>query len=108
MLALKRVDFAAAVTGLYAPAPDRAWTEAELQKELAPCLEALGNLDITPRSRRPDKSILTPDGEKRWSARQILLSPATDDESWMLDCVVDLQAPRSEDAPLLELIRIGT
>jgi superfamily II RNA helicase len=112
LLALKRVDFAAAVAGLYAPTPDRAWTEVELQKELAPCLEALGNLDITPRSRRPDKTRLVPDatepGGKRWHAQQILLSPSTDDESWMLDCVIDLSTPRSEDTPLLELIRIGT
>jgi hypothetical protein len=108
LLGLKRVDFAAAAAGLYSPSPDRAWTDLELQKELAPCLEALGNLDITPRSRRPDKTRLVPDGDKRWRAQQILLSPTTDDESWMLDCVIDLSTPRSEDVPLLELVRIGT
>jgi superfamily II RNA helicase len=139
LLALKRVDFAAAIAGLRAPPEGQAgWTPAELQAELAPCLAALGNLDVTPRARRPERSALVPDGPKRFKAQQTLLAPAQSRasapavtlamaeaagatseelergdqaaaaEAWMLDCVVDLTEPRSEDEPLLELVRIGT
>ena len=141
LLALKRMDFAYAIAGLRRPppgSPARAWTEVELQAELAPCLAALGNLDITPRSRRPDQTTLIPDGPKRYKAQQTLLAPAkalgnqeaiaamasaagatgeelergtlaeSAPEAWMLDCLVDVSEPRPEDEPLLELVRIGT
>ena len=134
LLALARRDFGAAIAGLRAPSADAAWTAEELEAELAPCLAALGALDTTPRARRPDRSVLLPDGAKRFRAQQKLLAPArgegavesmaraagaTDAElesapagdpprdEWMLDCVVDLAVPRPEDEPLLELIRIG-
>ena len=35
-------------------------------------------------------------------------SPAATSEEWMLDCVVDLNQPKPEEEPLLELVRIGT
>jgi hypothetical protein len=121
LLALGRRDFAAAGAGLRTP-----WTAADLEAGLQPCLTALGSLDITPRARRPDRSVVLPDGVKRFRAQQKLLSPArasnsveaqalaagaaasdTEDE-WMLDCAVDLSEPRPEDEPLLDLVRIGT
>jgi hypothetical protein len=34
--------------------------------------------------------------------------PVDSHDEWMLDCIVDLTAPRPEDEPLLELVRIGT
>jgi hypothetical protein len=110
-----------------------AWTAPELERELAPCLAALGALDVTPRARRPDRTVLLPDGPKRFRAQQKLLAPAgkgsaieamaqaagataaelenaggAEQEQWMLDCAVDLSQPRPEDEPLLELVRIGT
>jgi hypothetical protein len=138
LLALARRDFAGAASGLRAASADAAWTAEELEAELAPCAAALGALDTTPRARRPDRSVLLPDGPKRFRAQQKLLAPAraasgiesmaraagaTDaelesvsvggqaaepHEEWMLDCVVDLSEARPEDEPLLELIRIGT
>jgi hypothetical protein len=93
---------------------------------LQPCVAALGALDTTPRARRPDRSVLLPDGPKRFRAQQKLLSPARAgsaleaqalaagaaateiEDEWMLDCVADLADPRPEDEPLLELVRIGT
>jgi len=116
LLALARRDFAAAAAGLRAPSPDAAWTAAELEAELAPCLADLGALDTTPRARRPDRSVLLPDGLKRFKAQLSLASvsgsgageDATLHGDWMLDCAVDLSQPRPEDEPLLELVRIGT
>jgi superfamily II RNA helicase len=121
LLALGRRDFAAAGAGLRTP-----WTAAGLEAELQPCLAALGSLDITPRARRPDRSVVLPDGVKRFRAQQKLLSPARasnsveaqalaagaaasdSEDEWMLDCAVDLSEPRPEDEPLLDLVRIGT
>ena len=120
LLALARRDFVAAAAGLRTP-----WTAADLEAELQPCLAALGALDITPRARRPDRSVVLADGVKRFRAQQTLLSPASASNSveaqalaagaaaseiedeWMLDCAVDLTAPRPEDEPLLDLVRIG-
>jgi superfamily II RNA helicase len=132
LFALARRDFAAAAAGLKASSPDSAWTPEELETELAPALAALGALDTTPRARRPDRTMLLPDGPKRFRAQQNLLGAAGREsavtamardagatgaelenaseakEEWMLDCVIDLGVPRPEDEPLLELVRIGT
>jgi superfamily II RNA helicase len=120
LLALARRDFAGAAAGLKTP-----WTAAELEAELQPCLAALGSLDVTPRARRPDRSVVLPDGPKRFKAQQKLLAPARAmaaveaqalaagaaepeaAEEWMLDCAVDLSEPRPEDEPILDLVRIG-
>jgi hypothetical protein len=135
LVSLARRDFAAAAAGLRAVGGKPAWTPQELGRELAPCLAALGALDVTPRARRPDRTALLPDGTKRFRAQQKLLAPAgkgsaieamaraagatgaelenasaahAPQEEWMLDCVVDLGEARPEDEPLLELVRIGT
>ena len=126
LLALGRRDFATAALGLRAPSPDAAWNAAELEAESGPCFAALGALDTTPRARRPDRTVLLPEGPKRFRAQQKLLAPArggsaiesmaraagatveeAESDDWMLDCIVDLTEPRPEDEPLLELIRIG-
>jgi hypothetical protein len=135
LFALARRDFAGAAAGLKASSPDSAWTPEELEAELAPALAALGALDTTPRARRPDRTVLLPDGPKRFRAQQKLLAPgrvesaveamsraagatgaemeaaaavvAAPKDEWMLDCVVDLTVPRPEEEPLLELLRIG-
>jgi superfamily II RNA helicase len=121
LLALSRKDFAGAAAALRTP-----WTAADLEAELQPCLTALGSLDVTPRARRPDRSVVLPDGPKRFKAQQKLLAPIRAsnsveaqalaagaaepeaEEEWMLDCIVDLSVARPEDEPLLELVRIGT
>jgi superfamily II RNA helicase len=127
LLSLARRDYAGAASALRAPSPDAAWTAAELEAELRPCLEALGALDLTPRARRPDRSVILPDGPKRFKAQQKLLAPARagnaveaqalaagatlaedSGDDWMLDCLVDLSTPRPEDEPLLELVAIRT
>ena len=128
LLSLARKDFAGAAAALRP-----GWTAAELQAQLEPCLAALGGaLDVTPRARRPDRSVLLPDGPKRFKAQQKLSAPAraqdkvqamaeaagataaelesagpSAHEEWMLDCSIDVTEPRPEDEPLLQLVRIG-
>src|SRR3954462_3381891 len=136
LFALARRDFAGAAAGLRASSADSAWTPDELEAELAPALAALGALDTTPRARRPERTVLLPEGPKRFRAQQKLLGTARGEsaveamgrdsgatgeemeaaasvdsaprEEWMLDCVVDLTGPRPGEEPLLELVRIGT
>src|SRR3954469_15037382 len=72
LLALARKDFAGAAAGLRAPSAETAWTPAELEAELAPCLAALGALDTTPRARRPDRTVILSEGPKRFRVRQKL------------------------------------
>ncbi|HEY2028572.1 MAG TPA: DUF3516 domain-containing protein [Myxococcales bacterium] len=126
LLALARKDFAAAVQALRTRSSETAWTEAELAQELQKCLDDVGELDVTPRARRPDASIVTQEGPKRFRARQRLFAKtraATAVEQmalaagaaepdptneWMLDCLVDLSEPLPEDAVLLELDAIRT
>ena len=133
LVALARRDFAAAAAGLRVATGRAAWTAAELEAELSPCLAALGALDTTPRARRPDRTVLLPDGPKRFRAQQKLMAPSratsaieamaraagatgaelasaapVSDDEWMIDCLLDLGEPRPEDEPLLELQRIGT
>src|SRR4051812_25526738 len=76
LLRLARRDFSGAAAGLRAASAETAWTPAELEAELAPCLAALGALDATPRARRPDRTVVLDDGPKRFRARQKLLAPA--------------------------------
>ncbi|HVE83278.1 MAG TPA: DUF3516 domain-containing protein, partial [Myxococcales bacterium] len=95
------------VPGLLAPG-EVEWTAARLEEAMAPYWAEHPSIDLTPRARRPDLTFLQPvEGEaKRWTARQRILDPAGHGD-WMVEARVDLTQPRPEDAPLLELIRIG-
>ncbi|MFL5319180.1 MAG: DUF3516 domain-containing protein, partial [Myxococcaceae bacterium] len=83
------------------------WTAARLEAEIAPYFAAHPAIDTTPRSRRPDKTFLKQDGPKRWSVRHNLVDPEGN-EDFAIEAVVDLNEDRSEDLPVIELLRIGT
>ncbi|MBI2898477.1 MAG: DUF3516 domain-containing protein [Deltaproteobacteria bacterium] len=82
------------------------WTAERLAAEMAPYWAEHATIDLTPRARHPHNTVLGQAGPRRWEARQKILDPEGE-EDWMLDCVVDLEAPRDEDQPLIELLRIG-
>jgi hypothetical protein len=84
------------------------WTPQGLEETMAPYWAEHASIDLTPRARRPDLTFLKPlEGEpKRWVARHRILDPAGHGD-WMVEARVDLTAPRTEDDPLLQLIRIG-
>jgi superfamily II RNA helicase len=129
LLALVRKDFAGAAESLKALPEDQAWTPEELEAEVAPAIAGLGAIDVTPRARRPDRTVIFPDGEKVFRVSQKLLAPqraqtmeeqaaATDAEKmvgesveadeWVIEAKLDLSEPVPDGARLLELIRIGT
>jgi superfamily II RNA helicase len=102
--ALARKDYEGALAALM---PGTEWTAVSLAKELEPYWAEHPAIDVTPAARKPDKTQLSPDGARVWIARQNIVDP-TGEADWMIDCVVDLTEARDEDAPLIQLRRIGT
>jgi hypothetical protein len=74
-------------------------------------------VDLTPRARRPDRTVLTEDGPLVWRAQQRFgppprpaaahEEPAGDEADWTIECTVDLREPLG-DGPSIALVRIGT
>ena len=106
LIYLSKKDYETAATFLW-PAGGHTWTAAELETEMAGYWSGYSSIDTRPNARKPDKTILKEAGPRRWEALQKIVAP-DGEEDFMLDCVVDLAEPRPDDAPLLELRRIGT
>ncbi|GAC1336295.1 MAG: DEAD/DEAH box helicase [Myxococcales bacterium] len=105
--ALSTKDYVEAALALWTPPGDDPWTPERLAAALEPYWAEHAAIDVTPRARRPDKTHLAPDGDRRWVAQQRIVDP-DGEEDWMLDCAIDLSEPRDEDLPLIALRRIGT
>jgi superfamily II RNA helicase len=87
--------------------PDGEWTPERFESELAPYFAEHPSIDVTPRARQAQNTLLRAEGERRWRAQQRILDPSGEAD-WMLDCVVDLSVERPDDAPLISLRRVGT
>jgi len=83
------------------------WTPRRLEEALAPYWEEHGRIDVTPAARRPHNTFLDEEGGRRWRAIQRIVDEEGEVD-WMLECAVDLSEPREPDAPLIELVRVGT
>jgi superfamily II RNA helicase len=78
------------------------WTAESLAGELAPYYAEHASIDVTPRARRPQQTLIQPAQDKgTFTARQRLLDPAGD-EDWMIDAFVDARGVAG-DAPIIEL-----
>jgi superfamily II RNA helicase len=100
--AIAAKDYETAATLVYP-----AVTAARVEQEIAAYFAAHPGIDTTPRSRRPDKTFIKQDGPRRWTVRHNLIDPEGN-EDFAIEAVVDLTEDRSEDLPLIELVRIGT
>jgi hypothetical protein len=87
--------------------PDGEWTPERFESELAPYFAEHPSIDVTPRARQAQNTLLRAEGERRWRAQQRILDPSGEAD-WVLDCVVDLSVERPGDAPLISLRRVGT
>jgi len=103
--ALARRSYEEAAAAIHAP--DGAWTPKRLEEALAPYWTEHARIDVTPAARRPHNTFLAEEGPRRWKAVQRIVDEAGEVD-WMLECVVDLSAPRDLDLPLVDLVRIGT
>jgi superfamily II RNA helicase len=104
LAALARKDHGAALAAL---APGTAWTPEALGEAMAPYWAEHARIDTTPAARRPHNTVLRETGPRRWEAIQRIVDEEGEVD-WMLACQIDLAAPRDPDAPLVDLVRIGT
>jgi superfamily II RNA helicase len=103
--ALARRSHEEAAAALWQPGGE--WTPRRLEEAMAPYWAEHTRIDVTPAARRPHNTFVTEDGPRRWKAVQRIVDEAGEVD-WMLECRVDLSAPRDPDLPLVELLRIGT
>ena len=83
-----------------------AWSSESLAAALAPYWAEHASIDVTPRARRPNQTLIQPaEVAGTFTARQRILDPA-EDEDWMIDCFVDVRGTL-DDGPLIELRGIG-
>jgi superfamily II RNA helicase len=84
-----------------------AWTTEKLAAELAPYFSEHGSIVTTPLARNQRNTVIKQAGEKIWDVEQRIVDPQGD-EDWAIVGRVDLNLPRpSEEAPLVELVRVG-
>ena len=102
-LAQKRWDAAAAA--LYQP--DGAWPPARLEQELQPYFAEHPAIDTRPVARLPHNTLLEKTGPRSYAARQRIVDPEGEVD-WVIECSIDLAQDRPAEAPLVELVRVGT
>jgi len=87
--------------------PNGAWPPELLESELAPYWAEHDRIDVTPAARRPHHTFLEKSGERTYAVRQRIVDE-TGEVDWVVECTIDLGVERPDDAPLIELVRIGT
>jgi superfamily II RNA helicase len=105
--ALARRDFVEALSALREG--DIAWTTERLAAEIAPYFEEHKQILVTPVARSPRKTTLAEVAPRVWEAQQTIVDPE-DDEDFAIVARIDLSEPLpqgQENAPLIELVRIG-
>jgi superfamily II RNA helicase len=103
--ALARRDHAAAAR-LVGAGEAEPWTPERLAAAMAPFWAEHQILLVTPEARRPDRTQLDELEPRQFRAQQTLVD-GDGDEDWSIDCRVDLDPPRGDGEPLLQLVRIG-
>ena len=106
--ALARRDFDEAQAALR-DGQDAAWTAERLAAEIAPYFAEHDKIVVTPLARSPRKTTLAAAGPRIWEAQQTIVDP-NGDEDWAIHARIDLTeplAPGQENAPLIELVRVG-
>lgn len=97
-------DYETAVT-LVHQSEENSWTAPSIEDAMNAYFAAHTAVDLTPRARLANNTVLREEEPRRWSARQKIIDP-DGEEDWFLDCVVDLRKPRDETGPLIELREI--
>ena len=87
--------------------PDGAWPPARLEQEIQPYYAEHGAIDTRPVARLPHNTLLEKTGPRSYAARQRIVDPEGEVD-WVIECSIDLAGSRPAEAPLLELVRVGT
>ena len=105
--ALAAKDYESALACIEPLEGEQEWDVEGLAKAMEPYFAEHAFIDLKPKARLPHNTLLHEDGALRWEAIQRVVDPEGETD-WMLGCIVDLNAPRAEGAPLISLRRIGT
>jgi superfamily II RNA helicase len=83
------------------------WTPDKLAAELAPYFAEHGSIVTTPLARNQRNTVIKEAGARLWDVEQRIVDPQGD-EDWAIYGRIDLTVPASsEEAPLVELVRVG-
>jgi hypothetical protein len=98
----------AALAGLAAPGDDEpSWTPARLRAAAESYRAEHGPLRLDPEARNLRHTHVTPAEHGRtWRVQQVLVDPEMHND-WMAEFVVDLDAPREAERPVLRLQHLG-
>src|SRR5262249_30651238 len=83
-----------------------AWTAEKLAAEMAPYYAEHKTVVTTPAARSPRHTLITSLGERRWDVEQPIVDPEGD-EDWAIYGRVELAVGTVDEAPIVELVRIG-
>ena len=84
-----------------------AWTSDRLATELAPYFAEHPSISTTPLARNQRNTVIKQSGPRLWDVEQRIVDPEGD-EDWAIFARVDLTAPPAvEEAPIVELVRVG-
>jgi hypothetical protein len=106
--ALARRDFEEARAALRDDEPP-VWTADRLAAEIAPYFAEHEKIVLTPLARSPRNTTLVAVAPRIWEAQQTIVDPVGD-EDFAIHARIDLTEPRlpgQENAPLIELVRVG-
>jgi hypothetical protein len=85
------------------------WPTDKLAAEIASYFDEHAAIVVTPLARSPRKTTLSEVAPRIWEAQQTIVDPEGD-EDFAIHTRIDLSeplAPGQENAPLIELVRIG-
>jgi hypothetical protein len=85
------------------------WTTERLAAEVAPYFAEHEKIIVTPLARSPRNTTQSQVAPRIWEAQQTIVDPAGDDD-FAIHVRIDLNEPLlpgQENAPLIELVRIG-
>jgi superfamily II RNA helicase len=106
--ALARRDWEEALLSI-AQRPDSdlpSWTADRIAAEMAPYYAEHKSILTTPAARTPRHTVLQVAGSRRWDAQQQIVDPEAD-EDWAIHTRLDVPEGHLDEAPLIELVRIG-
>jgi len=105
LVALAARRFEEAAQALFQPGDALAPTR--LEQEMKPYFDLHASIDTRPVARLPHNTFIERTGPRTYTARQRIVDPEGEVD-FVIECQIDLGLARPEDAPLIELVRIGT
>jgi len=82
------------------------WPADRIEAAMAPFYERFDRLVFDHHARLADKTVITPDGDKRWRATQTLCDPEGED-LWHVAVEIDLTDVENLDGPLITVTGIS-